>query len=142
MVVSEAKEFEADIAQAMLHAFGFCRISGYAAVDEAREGLRKTSADLFVCDRLLDVADVAKAAKRGDVDCFFTKPFSPRTLLDRIVWSARRENRRNPLSLLDTYISSCGRRSRQERSAAYLRTCNVEFRARQNCNWLGAQVRR
>jgi DNA-binding response OmpR family regulator len=121
----------------MLRAFGFCRISRYAAVEEAREALRKTSADLLVCNPFPDMGktfgllqqlrtpsageislspfivttanvnvDLVKEAKRCDVDCIVTKPFSPRTLLDRIVWSAQRENRRNPLSLPDTYVTT------------------------------------
>jgi DNA-binding response OmpR family regulator len=50
--------------------------------------------------------DVVKAARQCKVDFVIAKPCSPRVLLDRIIWSASKKDRRNSLTLPSAMTSS------------------------------------
>jgi CheY-like chemotaxis protein len=50
--------------------------------------------------------DVIKAAKDNQVDFVIAKPFSPRVLLERIVWSAKQGHRRDATALPGSMISN------------------------------------
>jgi DNA-binding response OmpR family regulator len=52
--------------------------------------------------------DMLKAAKQCQIDYVIAKPFSPRVLLDRIIWSASKGDRRNALTLPDSLTTSAG----------------------------------
>lgn len=49
--------------------------------------------------------DLVKSAQNSKVDFVVAKPFSARVLLDRIIWCARKDERRNSLTLPSVLVS-------------------------------------
>lgn len=69
---------------------------------------REFSMAPFVITTAQVSVDVIKAAKNCKADFVIAKPFSPRVLLDRLIFSAKKDGRRNALTLPDAMIAPSG----------------------------------